>query len=84
MDLVRRTRPASTDVQNGLRIRPVGCWPRAIVLIRGAKARAVINGNYITTSEDLDAVAEAVLDHRIITNFHARSEGIASVDVVNN
>ena len=52
------------------------------ILIRGAKARAVIQGNFITTSDDLDAVAEAVLDHRIITNFHARSEGIASTDVV--
>ena len=51
-------------------------------LIRGDKARAVIQGNFITTSEDLDAVAEAALDHRIITNFHARSEGISSSDVV--
>lgn len=43
----------------------------------------MIKGNFITTNDDLDAVAEAVLDHRIITNFHARSEGIASTDVVN-
>jgi hypothetical protein len=30
----------------------------------------------------LEAVAEAVLDHRIITNFHARSEGISNVEVI--
>ena len=67
----------------GQRFRSVGCRPKSYpILIRGAKARAVINGNFITTSDDLDAVAEAVLDHRIITNFHARSEGIASTDVV--
>ena len=85
VDLVRRTRPASTDAPKWIKNSVQwGAGPRAIqFLIRGAKARAVINGNYITTSEDLDAVAEAVLDHRIITNFHARSEGIASVDVVN-
>ena len=84
VDLVRRTRPASTDAPKWIMDSVQwGAGPRAIqFLIRGAKARAVIHGNYITTSEDLDAVAEAVLDHRIITNFHARSEGIASADVV--
>ena len=84
VDVVRRTRPASTDAPKWIKNSVQwGAGPRAIqFLIRGAKARAVINGNYITTSEDLDAVAEAVLDHRIITNFHARSEGIASADVV--
>ena len=85
VDVVRRTRPASTDAPKWIKNSVQwGAGPRAIqFLIRGAKARAVINGNYITTSEDLDAVAEAVLDHRIITNFHARSEGIASADIVN-
>ena len=85
VDLVRRTRPASTDAPKWIKIQYSGVLVLELIqfLIRGAKARAVINGNYITTSEDLDAVAEAVLDHRIITNFHARSEGIASADVVN-
>ena len=84
VDLVRKTRPASADapkwVKNSVQW---GAGPRAIqFLIRGAKARAVIEGNFITTSDDLEAVALAVLDHRIITNFHARSEGISSIDVV--
>jgi len=85
VDLVRRTRPASNDAPKWVKDSVQwGAGPRAIqFLIRGAKARAVIKGNFITTNDDLDAVAEAVLDHRIITNFHARSEGIASTDVVN-
>jgi MoxR-like ATPase len=84
VDLVRRTRPASDDAPKWVKDSVQwGAGPRAIqFLIRGAKARAVIQGNFITTSDDLDAVAKAVLDHRIITNFHARSEGIASTDVV--
>ena len=84
VDLVRRTRPASNDAPKWVKDSVQwGAGPRAIqFLIRGAKARAVIKGNFITTNDDLDAVAEAVLDHRIITNFHARSEGIASTDVV--
>ena len=47
------------------------------------EAHALIRGNYITTTEDLEAVAEPVLYHRIITNFHARSEGITSSEVIN-
>ena len=84
VDLVRKTRPASSDSPKWVKDSVQwGAGPRAIqFLIRGAKARAVINGNFITTSDDLDTVAEAVMDHRIITNFHARSEGIASTDVV--
>ena len=84
VDLVRKTRPASSDSPKWVKDSVQwGAGPRAIqFLIRGAKARAVINGNFITTSDDLDTVAEAVMDHRIITNFHARSEGIASTDIV--
>ena len=84
VDLVRKTRPASNDSPKWIKDSVQwGAGPRAIqFLIRGAKARAVIQGNFITTIDDLESVAEAVLDHRIITNFHARSEGIASVDVV--
>ena len=80
VDLVRKTRPASADSPKWVKDSVQwGAGPRAIqFLIRGAKARSVTQGNFITTSDDLDAVAEAVLDHRIITNFHARSEGIAS------
>ena len=60
-----------------------GAGPRAIqFLIRGAKAHALISGNFITTTDDLEAVAEPVLYHRIITNFHARSEGITSSEVI--
>ena len=60
-----------------------GAGPRASqYLILGAKARAVIRGNYCVAEEDVRAVAPAVLRHRIITNFHAESEGIKSIDIV--
>ena len=85
VDLVRRTRPGTEDAPKWLKQSVQwGAGPRAIqFLIRGAKAHALIRGNYITTTEDLEAVAEPVLYHRIITNFHARSEGITSSEVIN-
>jgi MoxR-like ATPase len=36
----------------------------------------------MVSSQDLEAVAEPVLSHRIITNFHARSQGITSSKVI--
>tara|TARA_Y100000588_G_C14224258_1_gene912394 strand:- start:295 stop:1338 length:1044 start_codon:yes stop_codon:yes gene_type:complete len=84
VDLVRRTRPNSDESPAWLR-RWVqwGAGPRAVqFLIRGAKARAVLHGNYMASTEDVEAVAEPVLFHRILTNFHARSEGMTSSEVV--
>ena len=60
-----------------------GAGPRAVqYLIRGAKARCVLHGNYMASTEDVETVAEPVLFHRILTNFHARSEGMDSAEVV--
>jgi MoxR-like ATPase len=60
-----------------------GAGPRASqYLILGAKARAVLNGRYHVSTEDIDAVALPVLRHRIITNFTAEAEGIKPDDVI--
>ena len=57
-----------------------GPGPRAVqYLVLGAKARAVLQGSYLARLEDVHAVAEPVLAHRILVNFHAESEGINSV-----
>ena len=44
-------------------------------LILGAKARALINGRYNVSVEDIQALAYPVFRHRILTNFTAESEG---------
>jgi len=60
-----------------------GAGPRASqYLILGAKARAVLNGRYHATTEDVRAVALPVLRHRVITNFNAESEGVTSDSIV--
>lgn len=84
VDLVRKTRPKSQDAPNWLKeVVEWGAGPRAIqFLIKSAKAQAIINGNYIVSEQDLESIAEPVLNHRIITNFHARSEGITSSQVI--
>ena len=84
VDLVRRTRPNSDESPAWLKkLVQWGAGPRAIqYLVKGAKARAVLEGNYMTSMGDVEKVADPVLSHRILTNFHARSEGMTSTEVV--
>ena len=51
-------------------------------LILGAKARGLMNGRYNVSVEDIQALAYPVFRHRIITNFHAESEGITSEHII--
>jgi MoxR-like ATPase len=62
-----------------------GAGPRAcIYLLLGAKAHAFFHGRPHVTTDDIRAVAHAVLRHRIITNYAAVSERIDSDAVVDH
>ena len=84
VDLVRRTRPDSDDAPDW--IAPYVGWgagPRAVqYLILGSKARAALNGSYMVRQEDIIAVAEPVLRHRVIKTFTAESEGITCRSII--
>ena len=84
VDIVRATRPDSGDAPDFCqKLVSWGAGPRAVqYLIRGAKARAVLQGSYLVRQEDLEAVAHPVLRHRIITNFQAQAEGTSSTVIV--
>jgi MoxR-like ATPase len=60
-----------------------GASPRAAqYLVLGAKARALTKGRYHVTFEDIRALAQPVLRHRVLTNFHAESEGKSAAALV--
>ena len=60
-----------------------GAGPRASqYLILGGKARALLQGRFYVSTEDIRAVAHPVLRHRIITNFSAEAEGITPDKVI--
>lgn len=82
--MVRLTRPKSEDAPDWIKKWVAwGAGPRAVqYLIRGAKARSVLQGSYLVRQEDLEAVADPVLTHRILTNFQAQSEGVGSTQVI--
>ena len=51
-------------------------------LILGAKARALTRGRYAPSFDDVRALAHPVLRHRVLTNFHAESEGRSSGEMI--
>ena len=51
-------------------------------LILGGKARAITEGRYHVSFEDIRALAHPVLRHRVLLNFHAESEGITSDQII--
>jgi MoxR-like ATPase len=60
-----------------------GAGPRASqFLVLAAKARAVLQGRYFATCDDVRTVAAPVLRHRIMTNFNAEADGIKPDDIV--
>lgn len=66
-----------------------GAGPRASQnLIIGAKCYAALKGKYSPDIEDVNAVAVAVLRHRIVQNYSAQAEGYTTekiiIDLINS
>jgi MoxR-like ATPase len=82
--LVRKTRPGQAESPAWINESVAwGAGPRAVqYLILGAKSRAALRGSYMASLEDLEAIAPAVLNHRVITNFNAESQGMNSKKIV--
>ena len=84
LDLVRKSRPgeeaAAEFVDNWI---SYGASVRAAqYLVLGGKARALTRGRYHVNYEDIQAIANCVLRHRILRNFRAESEHIGPDRVI--
>ena len=51
-------------------------------LVLGGKARALLNGRFNVSIEDIQALASPVMRHRILTNFHAESQKITTDEII--
>src|SRR6266705_3986961 len=82
--LVRQTRIGEPGIPKFVRDwLSWGAGPRAVqYLLLGGKARALLYGRAHVQCEDIQALAYPVLRHRILTNFTAASEGIATGTVI--
>ncbi len=83
-DLIRASRPDQVEATDYVRkFVSWGAGPRAgQSLVLCAKARALLEGRVHATIEDVRSVAAPVLRHRVMTTFHAESEGIDSDRIV--
>jgi len=84
LDIVRASRPKDDTSKDDIRKWVAfGASVRAAqYLILGAKARALTSGRYHVSFEDVRALTHPVMRHRIITNFHAQSEGVTTDQIV--
>jgi MoxR-like ATPase len=82
--LVAKTRPGSPyapEIVN--KYLSWGAGPRASqFLVLGAKCHAAIQGRYSPDVADVNAVATAILRHRIIRNYKAEAEGLSVENII--
>jgi MoxR-like ATPase len=84
VELVRKSRPKAPGAPDFVdQYVSWGAGPRASqYLVIGAKARAILDGRYAATVEDVRALARPVLRHRVLTNFHAEAEGVTPASII--
>ena len=82
--LIRSTRPedpGATEVVN--KYVNYGASVRATMFLTlAAKARALMDGRYHVTEDDLHVMALPVLRHRVLTNYFAESDGTSVDDIL--
>ncbi|MGN7988009.1 AAA family ATPase [Pedobacter sp. 22226] len=82
--LAAKTRPNSefaTEAVN--KYISWGAGPRASqFLVLGAKCHAAVTGKYSPDIEDVKAVAEPILRHRIVRNYRAEAEGLSIEKII--
>ena len=76
--ITRLSRPGTPEAADyAARLIQWGAGPRASTsLIAAARARAALHGRAHATPEDIDAIAQPVLRHRILPSYNAQGEGL--------
>ena len=84
LSLVRTSRPKAKNAPESVKKWVAfGASVRAAqFLVLGAKARALTNGRYHVSFDDIKAMAHPVMRHRVLVNFRAESEGITTDQII--
>ncbi len=84
LSLVRQTRVGEPGVPDSVNDQlSWGAGPRAVqFLILGAKARALLHGRTHVICEDIQALVQPVMRHRLVLSFTAESEGVTADDII--
>ena len=84
MKLVRSTRPNFNEAPDFIKkFVNWGAGPRASqYLVIAAKTRAALDNRLSPSIDDVQQIAEIVLQHRVLVSFAAEAEGMRSKDVI--
>ena len=83
LELVASARPGTTASEHLAQAIAWGPGPRASqALMLASRARALIDGRYAPSLDDVIALAEPVLQHRMALGFAARADGLTVRDVI--
>ncbi len=84
LDVVRAARPGQPEADDF--INGAVAWgpgPRAgQALMLGARARALLHGRFAPSVDDVEALLDPVLRHRMALTFSARADGVRLADVI--
>ena len=81
--LVRGGRPETAGDEAVRRHVAWGPGPRAAqALMLACRARALLDGRLVPSVEDVAALAQPVLRHRMALNFAARADGVVLADII--
>ncbi len=82
--LTRASRPEDSSAPDFIQqwVRYGASLRASQFMVLGGKARALLQGRYNVSCEDIRALAQPVLRHRILTNFHAESEEVKPEDII--
>jgi MoxR-like ATPase len=81
--LVRGARPETSEIEAVRKHLAWGPGPRAAqALMLATRARAVLDGRLAPSVDDVVALAEPVLRHRMALTFTARADGIRIAEVI--
>ena len=83
LDIIRSCRPHEPEALPVTKeLIDWGPGPRACqTMIIAGKVRALLNGRFHVTVEDIEALAHPILRHRLVPTFNAEAEGI-TVDAI--
>ena len=86
VELVRKTRPNSQNCPDEIKkFIDFGAGPRASqYLIMGSKMHAILSGKFSPDIEDVRAVSQDVLRHRLVKNYKAEAEGVTVEKIIQN
>jgi MoxR-like ATPase len=83
LTLVRSGRPEESGDEEIRRHVAWGPGPRASqALMLGVRARALLEGRYAPSVDDVAALAPPILRHRMAVNFAARADGVTVEQIV--